>query len=180
VRLPLQRRLEPLERDVVVLDVRAAEEQFGWRDDAGRETLACSPSGSPPRRPDAARTRTQMTPAASTNETGFRVARCETRFRQSRTGGGPCGSPGQNSAGPSNRSIAGTSSTETRSPVATVIAIPGPKERKKASVPTMSDATPNDTTAPAVKTIGVLSTVERRTASRVGKPSRSASRALLK
>jgi hypothetical protein len=61
-----------------------------------------------------------------------------------------------------------------------VIAIPGPKERKKPSVPSISDATPKETTAPAVKTIGVLITVDRRTASRVVDPSRRASRALVK
>ena len=41
-----------------------------------------------------------------------------------------------------------------------MIAIPGPNERKKPSVPSINDATPNETTAPAVKTIGVLMTVE--------------------
>jgi hypothetical protein len=41
-------------------------------------------------------------------------------------------------------------------------------------------ATPNETTTPAVNTIGVLRTVDRRTASRVGTSSRSSSRALLK
>ena len=62
--------------------------------------------------------------------------------------------------------------------MATVIAIPGPKERKKPSVPSISEATPKATTAPAVRTIGVFRSVERRTASRAGSPSLSASRAL--
>ena len=61
-----------------------------------------------------------------------------------------------------------------------MIAIPGPNERKKPSVPSISEATPKETTAPAVSTIGVLRRVEPRTASRVGTPSRSASRALVK
>ena len=101
-------------------------------------------------------------------------------MRHFRTGNGPCRNPGQKSAGPSSRSIAGTSSTDTRSPVATVIAMPGPKERKKPSVPSIREATPKETTAPAVNTIGVLTRVEARTASRVGSPSRMASRALVK
>ena len=146
----------------------------------GRPSTSWSPSGSPLRRPVAAAARAAKTPSASRSATGFLVARCETFFRHRRTGGGPCRRPGQKSAGPSSRSIAGTSSTETSRPVATVIAIPGPKERKKPSVPSISDATPKATTAPAVNTIGVLRTVDRRTASRVGTPSRSASRALVK
>ena len=146
----------------------------------GSPSTSWRPRGSPLRSPVAATARAAKTPRASRSATGFLVARCETFVRHRRTGGGPCRRPGQKSTGPSSRSIAGTSSTDTRRPAATVTAIPGPKERKKPSVPSIKEATPKATTAPAVNTIGVLRTVERRTASRVGSPSRSASRALVK